>query len=253
MYHLPWEKTKGFRLLGSAGAGYRAPNFNDLYLEKDDPPHPLVLGNPDLKPEYAVSGSAGLEYARQRGSAMANSYYTEMFEEIAFINTGRLERGMMVYETGNISRSYRTGVDTEGKLKFLRYGFASAGYSFLYAYDRSAGAEMHPQPKHTVKFRLGLDYQQGTENREQGTEEEGRGATGRKWGVHAWAGGRFFSVLYPDDPASASRFVLDMYAAFFFGKHFKVYASADNLAGTIDVFLGPAGPQTFSLGLNYTY
>jgi hypothetical protein len=50
-----------------------------------------------------------------------------------------------------------------------------------------------------------------------------------------------------------SRFILDAYAAVFIGKHFKVYASADNLTGTIDIFFGPSTPQTFSLGLNYIY
>jgi outer membrane receptor for ferrienterochelin and colicins len=243
------------------GVGYRAPNFNDLYLEKDDPPHPLVLGSPDLRPEYAVNASGGLEYAHQRGYATINGYYTEMFDEIAYINTGRMERGMMVYETGNISRSFRTGVDTEGKVNFLKYAFASAGYSYLYAYDRSAGTELHPQPSHTVKFRLGLDTgKPGAANSASGTAEQAGANTGdapapkpRAWGLHAWLGGRFFSPLYPDDPTSESRFVLDAYAAVFLGKHFKVHLSADNLTGTIDVFLGPAVPQTFSVGLNYTY
>jgi outer membrane receptor for ferrienterochelin and colicins len=250
MYRIPKPGggESGFRLLGSAGIGYRAPNFNDLYLEKDDPPHPLVLGNPDLRPEYAVNGSGGIEYARGRGYVTVNGYYTEMFDEIAFINTGRMERGMMVYETGNISRSYRTGVDTEGKVNFLKYLYASGGYSYLYAFDRSAGRELHAQPGHTVKFRVGMDT-----GKPGAAADAGGGAAKRGWGLHFWAGGRFFSALYPDDPASEARFVLDAYAAVFLGTHFKVHLSADNLTGTIDVFLGPAVPQTFSLGLTCTY
>ena len=204
-----------------------------------------MLGNPDLRPEYALNGSAGLEYARQRGSVTVNGYYTELFDEIAFINTGRMERGMMVYETGNISRSLRTGFDTEGRLRFFSHAYASAGYSFLYAFDRTAGTELHPQPNHTLKFRLGLDT--GRPDREGGTAQP------RSWGLHLWAGGRFFSALYPDDPASEARFVLDAYAAVFLGTHFKLHLAADNLTGTIDVFLGPAVPQTFTLGMDYTY
>jgi outer membrane receptor for ferrienterochelin and colicins len=132
-----------------------------------------------------------------------------------------------------ISRSFRTGVDTEGKVSFLTHGYASAGYSYVFAWDRTAGAELHPQPAHTAKFRLGLD-------------------TGKP-GLHAWIGGRFFSPLYPDDPSSEARFVLDAYVAVFLGEHFKLHLSADNLTGTVDVFLGPAVPQTFSLGLDYYY
>jgi outer membrane receptor for ferrienterochelin and colicins len=237
MYHLP----KGFRVLGSAGLGYRAPNFNDLYLVKDDPPHPLILGNPNLRPEYAVNVSAGLEYARERGFATLNAYYTELFDEIAYVNTGREERGMVVYHMENLSRSLRTGFDTEGKISFLEYGYASAGYSYLYAFDRAEGTELHPQPAHTVKFKLGLET------------DTGKAEAARKWSLHLWAGGRFFSSLATIQSSSASRFILDAYAAVFIGKHVKVYASADNLTGTIDVFFGPAVPQTFSLGVNYVY
>jgi outer membrane receptor for ferrienterochelin and colicins len=248
MYRLPKKggDPSGFRVLGSAGVGYRAPNFNDLYLVKDDPPHPLILGNPGLKPEYAVNTGGGLEYAHSRGSATVNGYYTELFDEIAYIDTGRVERGMVVYDTGNISRSLRAGVDTEGKVSFLTYGYASAGYSYVFAWDRTAGAELHPQPAHTVKFRLGLDTGKG------GTAKDGETAA-KKVTVHAWAGGRFFSSLKTIQSSSENRFVLDAYAAVSFVPHFKVYLSADNLTGTIDQFFGPAVPQTFSLGLNYTY
>jgi hypothetical protein len=147
---------------------------------------------------------------------------------------------MVVYDTGNISRSLRTGFDTEGKLSFLKYGYASAGYSYLYAYDRAAGTELHPQPQHTVKFRLGLDTKKVTD-------------TPKKVTVTAWAGGRFFSAVETIQNSGDTRLVLDAYTAVFFGNHFKVYASADNVLGTIDIFFGPAVPQTFSLGINYTY
>jgi outer membrane receptor for ferrienterochelin and colicins len=245
MYRLPKRDggPSGLRLLASAGAGYRAPNFNDLYLVKDDPPHPLILGNPDLRPEYAVNFSAGIEYARSRGSARANGYYTELFDEIAYSNTGLVERGMTVYDTGNISRSLRAGFDTEGAIAFLTYASASAGYSYVFAWDRSAGTELHPQPAHTVKFKLGLDTGKA------GNAEDAP----RKAAVAAWAGGRFFSAIETIQSSSAARLILDAYLAVLFGKHFKVYAAADNLAGAIDIFFGPAVPQTFSLGLNYAY
>jgi outer membrane receptor for ferrienterochelin and colicins len=247
MYHLPTRggSPSGFLVLWSAGVGYRAPNFNDLYLVKDDPPHPLILGNPDLKPEYAVNVSGGLEYAHERGSATVNGYYTELFDEIAYINTGVVERGMIVYDTGNISRSFRSGFDTEGKVSFLTWAYASAGYSYLYAYDRTTGAELHPQPAHTVKFRLGLDTGK--------PGAIGENAAKRNWSFHVWAGGRFFSAIETIQSSGGSRFILDAYAAVLMGKHFKVYASADNITGTIDIFFGPAAPQTFSLGMNYTY
>jgi outer membrane receptor for ferrienterochelin and colicins len=254
MYHLPKRGggPSGFRILGSTGVGYRAPNFNDLYLVKDDPPHPLILGNPDLKPEYAVNVSGGLEYAQARGSATMNGYYTELFDEIAYLNTGEVERGMVVYDTGNISRSLRAGLDTEGKILFLKYAYASAGYSYVFAWDRTAGTELQPQPAHTVKFRLGLDTGKPDGAADGGPSSGGKAAP-KKITVAAWAGGRFFSSVKTIQSGSEGRFILDAYAALTFVPHFKLYVSADNVLGTIDQFFGPATPQNFSLGLNYTY
>jgi outer membrane receptor for ferrienterochelin and colicins len=229
-----------WRALGSLGVGYRAPNFTDLYMNMDAPPHPLVLGNPDLEPEYAVNLGLGLEYARSRSSATANLYYTELFNEIAQINTGRMERGMAVYETKNISRTLRSGADLEGKFRFFSWYYASAGYSYVFAWDRNAAEELHPQPAHTVKFRLGLD-----------TKKTGEGA--QKLFVAAWAGGRFFSALTEDNTDYEARLILDAYVSVNFLKHFKVYAAADNLLGTIDLFYGPSTPQAFTLGMNYTW
>jgi outer membrane receptor for ferrienterochelin and colicins len=77
MYHL----SKDFRVLGGAGLGYRAPSFNDLYVTMDDTVvsnHPTVLGNEDLKPEYALGFNAALEYSAQKRFAQVNFYYTEL-------------------------------------------------------------------------------------------------------------------------------------------------------------------------------
>jgi outer membrane receptor protein involved in Fe transport len=210
-------------------------------MNMDAPPHPLVLGSPDLVPEYALSGSTGLEFSSKRFYSTLNLYYTELFDEIARINTGRIERGMVVYETSNISRTLRAGGDFEGKLTFLSWYYASAGYSYVFAWDRNAGAELHPQPAHTVKFRLGLD-----------TKKKGEGAEDQALSFAAWAGGRFFSPLYPDDVNYDTRLILDAYISVSFLDHFKVYLAADNLLGTIDQFLGPSTPQAFTIGLNYT-
>jgi outer membrane receptor for ferrienterochelin and colicins len=233
-----YRVTKAFRVLGGAGLGYRAPSFNDLYLVKDDPPHPLVLGTPGLRPEYALNANLGFDYNEKPFFLSANFYHTELFEEIAQLNTGRVERGMIVYETGNIARSFRSGADTEGRLSFLDYGYVSGGYSYLFAWDRKAGERLRPQPEHTVKFKLGLDT---------GSGDKEKAVT-----VAAWAGGRWFSALYPGEADSRSRLVLDAYMAVSLLPHYRVYFAFDNITGTIDQFLGPATPQSVSVGLHYT-
>jgi outer membrane receptor for ferrienterochelin and colicins len=226
MYYIVPE----LRILAGLGTGYRAPDFSDLYLVKDDNPnHPLVKGNSDLKPEYAISSNLGFEFAKEKVFFFQmNAYYSELFNEIANIDQGYQERGMTVYLAKNIARSFRAGIDSEGRLDFLRYAYASAGYSWLFAWDRSEGEELRLQPAHTVRMKLGWDWK----------------------GINAYIRGRYFSPLDPDDPEYTHRFTLDLYAGFTIQEHFKIQFSVDNITGTIDN-LGPVTPQAFTLGFKY--
>jgi outer membrane receptor for ferrienterochelin and colicins len=240
MYRLP----AGFRVLGGAGLGYRAPDFNDLYLIKDDNDgSPLVLGNEDLGPEYALGFNLGLEYARPgRFFAQINGYYTELFNEIAYLYQGNTQAGKMIFQRDNISRSLRTGLDAEGRLTLFGGVFVSAGYSWLYAYDRLEDEELRLQPAHTVKTKLGWDHD--------------------KSGIAAHLQGRFFSAFKTTGMGTGiagldaeavqydARFILDFYFSVSFAKHFNAHLSVDNITGRIHP-LGPATGQTVTVGLKY--
>ncbi|MDR2211436.1 MAG: TonB-dependent receptor [Spirochaetaceae bacterium] len=231
MIHLP----AGFRLLGGAGLGYRAPGFSDLYMAMDETivsGHPTIMGNEDLKPEYALSFNLALEYAKDDFFfAQINGYYTELWNEITnVLQNYKTAAGRDVYLNENILRSLRTGFDTEARLTLFKSAFISAAYSWLYAYDRSEGKELYPQPAHMVRGKIGWDY---------------KGA-----GIYTYLQGRFFSPLDPGDPSYDPRFILDFYFALTFAKHFTVYASVDNITGLIDP-LGPATAQEFTAGLKF--
>ncbi|MDR2490859.1 MAG: TonB-dependent receptor, partial [Spirochaetaceae bacterium] len=75
---------KAFRILGGAGVGYRAPDFSDLYMERDDEGGTAtpVFGNPDLKPEYALGFNLVVEYSDTLFFVQVNGYYSELFNEI---------------------------------------------------------------------------------------------------------------------------------------------------------------------------
>lgn len=51
----------GYRLTFNISTGFRAPNLDDAGKVFDSAPGIVVVPNPDLKPEYAVSGDAGIE------------------------------------------------------------------------------------------------------------------------------------------------------------------------------------------------
>jgi len=52
---------KGYRITLNFSTGFRAPNLDDAGKVFDSAPGIVVVPNPDLKPEYAVSGDAGIE------------------------------------------------------------------------------------------------------------------------------------------------------------------------------------------------
>jgi outer membrane receptor for ferrienterochelin and colicins len=225
MVHLPW----GFRLLAGAGLGYRAPSFNDLYLDYESTTQ-HTYGKADLEPEYSIGANAALEFAIPGYFAQLMFYYNELFNEIDDFYIGT-EGRRRFYEKRNIARSMRAGIDAEGKLRFLTHGYVSPGYSWLYAYDRGAEARLYPQPEHTLKLKLGMDY--------------------RKPGINTYLLLRYFSAqINPARPDNKDRFILDFYFSVDLGKHFTVFTGVDNITGTIDP-LGPATTQVFSLGLRY--
>ncbi|MDR0722858.1 MAG: TonB-dependent receptor [Treponema sp.] len=226
MYHL-----KDFRLLAGAGMGYRAPDFSDMYLIRDDEGAALVLGNPNLKPEYSLGFNAGLEYSKSKGFFQLNLYYNELFNEIGRIFVEAQGDSEAYYDTQNISRSMRLGADTEGRLSFSQGIFVSTGYSWLFAWDRSTNMEIFPQPNHTVKLKAGLDL--------------------AKIGVYTWLQGRYFSkFMDPSRTDSEARFILDFYFSVNLGKHVKFHFGVDNITGEMDR-IGPETAQTFSVGIKY--
>ncbi|MDR3114838.1 MAG: TonB-dependent receptor [Treponema sp.] len=227
MYRFPL----GFRLLAGIGVGYRAPDFSDLYLVKDDSETMYIQGNEDLLPEYSLGFNAGLEYAASGRFVQINFYYNELFDEMSRVYIETLG-DRIIYATKNISRSMRTGVDTEGRITVLRHGFVSAGYSWLYAYDRTLGEELYLQPDHTVKMKVGLDHPPS--------------------GIATYLQGRFFSkMIDPGKPDNRPRFILDFYCSIAVGKHFKIHAAVDNITGELH-YLGPLTRQTFSIGFKYS-
>jgi outer membrane receptor for ferrienterochelin and colicins len=231
MYHLP----KGFRVLGGAGLGYRAPSFSDMYITMDETVvagHPTVLGNEDLKPEYALGFNAALEYSAEKNFAQVNFFYTELSNEIAYVDTGATTAsGAAIWKNENVFRSFRTGMDGEAKISLFEYGFVSAGYGYVFAYDRSEKEKLHVQPAHTVKMKAGADFKDAR--------------------IHTYLQGRWFSPLDPSDPDDQARFILDFYFSAGLGEHLKLKLAVDNITGEIDP-LGPTTAQTFSVGIQYS-
>ena len=107
----PWENTS---IRFSAGSGYRAPGFKELYLEFSNPAVGYVVeGNPDLKPETSRSLNLGFSH---EGNGMVwfsvNYFYNSLRNQIDYARGGLDENGYTSYSYVNISRSFSRGMET---------------------------------------------------------------------------------------------------------------------------------------------
>ncbi|MDR2551716.1 MAG: TonB-dependent receptor [Treponema sp.] len=221
-----------FRLFAGAGLGYRSPDFSDLYMMEESMRTSHVYGNENLKPEYCLSCNLGFEWVQKGGFVRANAYYSELWNEIDNAFTGTSGR-VNIYQRENKDRTVRLGADTEARVNLPGSFFGSAGYSWAFAWDRSAGGEFYPQPAHTVKSKIGLDLKM------------------KKTGVHTWIGARWFSPL--KDPALAgteARLILDFYFSLALKPGLSLVLGVDNITGEMDR-IGPSTAQCVTVGLKY--
>lgn len=71
--------TPGLKLHGAVGTAFKAPTFNDLYLDYP----PFYYSNPDLKPERAQSAELGLNYAYAGQFVQATLFFTRTRDMVA--------------------------------------------------------------------------------------------------------------------------------------------------------------------------
>jgi len=234
-----YQWSGAWRVLVGAGLGYRAPDFNDLYLLSNPAPAmPYVIsGNPDLHPEYSLGGNLALEYSTGLGYFQVNGYFTELFSEIVFADTGVMDEdsGKLIYRTENLERSMRAGVDLEGRWNIYGPFFVSLGYGGLFAYNRITESPIYDQPGHTFRSRLGANGRQNP------------------WHVHVSL--LFFSALEfgAVGDGGENRLQLNFYGAYPLGKNWEINIGVENLLGYINPSLGPFLGPLLRLGTRYTF
>ncbi len=214
----------GLRVLGGLGLGYRVPSVEDRYYDIDWANHPIVLGNPDLKPEYSVAGNAGVEWVPNSGlSTRINAYHQELADEITYIQTGTAADGRAVYANENRQRTFRSGVDAEVSVSPFTGWTVEGAYGWLLAWDREANTAITDDPAH--RWKGALSY------------------ANRLWGLNA----RF------DGQWDSNRRLIILGASFSqdWKNGWGVYARADNLTSAINQAEGPFSPVSLTLGLRY--
>jgi outer membrane receptor for ferrienterochelin and colicins len=125
-----------FSLRASAAAGYRAPDFKELYITfLNSNVGYVVHGNPGLRPETSINETVGLQWERQTAYVRVQGY-TNRFSQ--FIQSVQLEDSSNVqqFSYSNVADGITRGVD-------LDVGWASkrvsldGSFGYLDAFDRA--------------------------------------------------------------------------------------------------------------------
>ncbi len=124
----------------SGGGAFRAPTVGELY-------YPFV-GNPDLKPERAVSWEAGVERYVAGGRAEVSLFWNDLKDLIVF--------DFAESKNFNVGRARTRGVEVGWRQEVLAGLSADATYTYLDARNRVTDTPLVRRPRHRAA--LGLDW-----------------------------------------------------------------------------------------------
>jgi outer membrane receptor for ferrienterochelin and colicins len=141
----------------SAGAGYRAPDFKELYLSFFNLAAGAmyrVVGNPSLRPETSTNVTGGVEWTSQSSFARVQ-VYNNNFDR--FIETELVgdSSNIAQYTYNNIDNGITRGVDLEAGTTLGRVAL-DGSYSYLDAFQRGTNLPLLNRTKNTA--RLSADY-----------------------------------------------------------------------------------------------
>lgn len=145
-----WRVNERLTLRASAGEGFRAPDFKELFMFfQNTSAGYAVYGNPDLRPESSRNLTVGSEWAgdRQylRGSLFLNQF-RDFIETRPITGPGEAP----VYAYGNVDRGFTRGVELESGVA-VRGMRAEASYAGLQTRDDATGGPLLGRPTHSAR------------------------------------------------------------------------------------------------------
>ncbi|MDF1505197.1 TonB-dependent receptor, partial [Roseisolibacter sp. H3M3-2] len=140
----------GLTLRASAGEGFRAPDFKELYMRfVNQGAGYAVNGNPDLRPETSRNVTAGAEWAGTRAWARGQLYWNRFTDFIETRPVGA-PGAPPVYEYGNVDDGTTRGVDVEGGVALAGVRL-EASYAGLATRDDATGQALLARPAHSAR------------------------------------------------------------------------------------------------------
>jgi outer membrane receptor for ferrienterochelin and colicins len=158
------KPTENFRVRGSYGNGFRAPNFIELYLDLDhsglsSQPY-VAYGNPSLQPETSRSLNFGLEYHFSANTIIkANMFYNHVDNMINSRFLYQNTDGIQYYTYENITEGKTQGFEFDSMIRFWTHYRLTLGYAFTETSDLANNKPFYNRPKHSGRLKFDWDFQ----------------------------------------------------------------------------------------------
>jgi outer membrane receptor for ferrienterochelin and colicins len=150
------QLAESVTLRTSAGAGFRAPDFKELYMFfQNESANYAVVGNEQLRPETSRNITTGVEWAGRRGYARGQLFWNEFRD---FIETRAItEPGAPpVFQYANIDDGSTRGMELETGVSW-RSMRAEGGMSYLTTENRATGQPLLGRPTYGARLTISID------------------------------------------------------------------------------------------------
>jgi outer membrane receptor for ferrienterochelin and colicins len=172
-----YDPHPALTLRASAGLGYRAPSFRELYLSFANPSAGYrVTGNPELTPETSRGLTVGFlaraaAFAQLEVHAFANG-----LRNLITIDTTGGAIGQSLFSYVNIGAARTRGLEAVFGLRVLKHFALDASYTLGDTLDRARSRALPGKPRHQGSLRLQFHH------RRSGTQAQLRaGIQGRQF------------------------------------------------------------------------
>jgi vitamin B12 transporter len=138
-------KAWGTRLRGSAGSGFRAPTFNELFFPG--------FSNPDLKPEESFGWDVGVDQKLWDNRVrLGLTYFDTRFTNLISCCVFLTEPPFVT--TGNIGQARSRGIEFTSEVDLLDNLTAAVNYTYTVTENLETGKWLTREPRHRWNVRL---------------------------------------------------------------------------------------------------
>jgi outer membrane receptor for ferrienterochelin and colicins len=158
-----WEPSDLLLLRGSVARGFHAPTLQELYEVAYGHDNNLRYGNPELDPEYSVTGVVGAEISPTDDlQFMLLTQYSDINDMIIPVFQGYVDpldpTSDRIWQRQNIEDAWVFSIEASVRYQFLPWLRGEGGYTWTDNEDEESGRQLPYDPGASVFLKARAEY-----------------------------------------------------------------------------------------------